>query len=102
MGAAWGAPIAEVEVQVDNGPWRTADLAESRRRNGDGRDRSGFAWRFWTLDWGRPSPGDHTIRSRAFDVDGNLQPAPDDPFLASKVTFWESNGQIARRVRIPA
>jgi hypothetical protein len=28
------------------------------------------------------------------------QPAPDDPYLASKVTFWESNGQIARRVRI--
>ena len=31
-----------------------------------------------------PAPGEHTIRSRAFDVDGNVQPAPDDPFLASK------------------
>ena len=36
------------------------------------------------------------------DIEGNLQPAPDDPFLASKVTYWESNGQITRRVRIPA
>jgi hypothetical protein len=30
-----------------------------------------------------------------------MQPAPDDPSLASKVTYWESNGQIARRVEIP-
>jgi hypothetical protein len=41
------------------------------------------------------------IASRAFDVDGNVQPAPDDPCLAGKVTFWESNGQITRGVRIP-
>jgi hypothetical protein len=44
----------------------------------------------------------NTIRSRAFDVDGNVQPAPDDPSIANKVTFWESNGQITRRVLIPA
>jgi hypothetical protein len=44
--------------------------------------------------------GEHKIRSRAFDIDGNVQPAPTDPFLASKVTYWESNGQIARRVSI--
>ena len=36
------------------------------------------------------------------DDEGNRQPAPDDPYLASKVTFWENNGQIARRVAIPA
>jgi DMSO/TMAO reductase YedYZ molybdopterin-dependent catalytic subunit len=101
LGAAWGAPIAEVEVRIDNGPWMTAELQDppSRTRS---RARSEFAWRFWTLNWGRPAPGEHTITSRAFDVDGNLQPPPDDPYLASKVTFWESNGQITRRVRIPA
>jgi DMSO/TMAO reductase YedYZ molybdopterin-dependent catalytic subunit len=101
MGAAWGAPIAEVEVQIDDGPWRTATLDRGLARHGS-RDRSGFAWRFWTLEWGRPAAGEHSIRSRAFDVDGNVQPAPDDPFLASKVTFWESNGQISRRVLIPS
>jgi DMSO/TMAO reductase YedYZ molybdopterin-dependent catalytic subunit len=95
MGAAWGAPIAEVEVQIDNGPWKTAVLDDRRR------DRSGFAWRFWTFAWGKPAAGPHTIRSRAFDVDGNVQPALNDPYLASKVTYWESNGQIARRVAIP-
>ena len=38
-----------------------------------------FAWRFWTLDWGTPTSGEHTIRSRAYDEDGNVQPTPDDP-----------------------
>jgi len=27
------------------------------------------------------------VTSRAFDADGNVQPAPDDPFLASKATL---------------
>jgi DMSO/TMAO reductase YedYZ molybdopterin-dependent catalytic subunit len=104
MGAAWGAPIAEVEVQVDDGRWLTAELDDPHRGTwtGGSRDRSGFAWRFWTLDWHKAAPGEHSIRSRAFDVDGNVQPAPADPYLASRVTFWENNGQIARRVRIPA
>jgi DMSO/TMAO reductase YedYZ molybdopterin-dependent catalytic subunit len=97
MGAAWGAPIADVEVQIDDGPWMTARLDERHHRH----RRRGFAWRFWTLRWHDPTAGEHTIRSRAYDTDGNVQPAPDDPYLASKVTFWESNGQIARRVRIP-
>ena len=48
-----------------------------------------------------PPPAITRIRSRAYDVEGNLQPPPDDPYLASKVTYWESNGQITRRVRIP-
>ena len=26
MGAAWGAPIAAVEVQIDDGPWMAARL----------------------------------------------------------------------------
>jgi hypothetical protein len=40
------------------------------------------------------------VQSRAYDADGNVQPAPDDPFLASRRTYWEANGQITRRVRI--
>jgi DMSO/TMAO reductase YedYZ molybdopterin-dependent catalytic subunit len=101
LGAAWGAPIADVEVQIDGGPWMTATLDDQPPRKRRSRARSEFAWRFWTLHWGKPAAGDHTIRSRAFDVDGNLQPPPEDPQLAGKVTFWESNGQITRRVRIP-
>jgi DMSO/TMAO reductase YedYZ molybdopterin-dependent catalytic subunit len=101
-GAAWGAPIAEVEVSIDDGPWMTAELQDPPPWKRRSRARSDFAWRFWTLKWGNPAAGDHTIASRAFDVDGNLQPAPSDPYLAGKVTFWESNGQITRRVRIPS
>jgi DMSO/TMAO reductase YedYZ molybdopterin-dependent catalytic subunit len=97
-GAAWGAPIAAVEVRIDEGPWMPAKLlGRSPRR----RKSTGFAWRFWEIAWGTPVSGEHKITSRAFDVDGNMQPAPDDPFLASRRTFWESNGHITRRVLIP-
>jgi hypothetical protein len=65
-----------------------------------GKKSRGYAWQFWTFDWGTPPPGEHQVTSRAFDVDGNMQPAPDDPFLASKRTYWESNGHISRRVLI--
>ena len=79
MGAAWGAPIAEVEVQIDGGPWRAAELATASRAQAR-------RLRVAVLDLrlGPARPGEHTVPSRAFDVEGNLQPAPDDPFLASK------------------
>ncbi len=93
MGAAWGAPIAGVEVRIDDGPWQPATLT-----TGAGET---FAWVFWTVDWGTPDPGEHTVTSRATAVAGEDQPAADDPLLAGKTTFWESNGQITRRVRIP-
>jgi hypothetical protein len=54
-----------------------------------------------TLPWNKPRSGEHSITSRAFDFDGNVQPLPDDPYLASRVTYWENNGQISRRVLIP-
>ena len=92
MGAAWGAPIAGVEVRIDDEDWQPATLTE-----GEGEE---FAWTFWTLDWGTPEPGEHAITARAVAVDGDVQPAPDDPHLAGKTTFWESNGQITRRLRI--
>ncbi len=92
MGAAWGNPIAGVEVRIDDEPWQAATLTE-----GAGEE---FAWTFWTLDWATPTPGEHTITSRATNTDGDVQPTPDDPLLAGKTTYWESNGQITRRVSI--
>jgi DMSO/TMAO reductase YedYZ molybdopterin-dependent catalytic subunit len=97
MGAAWGAPISAVEVRIDNGPWIAARLEDPPSPT---RGSRRYAWRFWRFLWGSPSPGEHTVTSRAFDVDGSVQPAPDDPFLASRRTFWESNGHITRRVLI--
>jgi hypothetical protein len=96
MGAAWGAPIAAVEVQVDDGPWTAASLDSGPQT----RRSRGYAWRFWTLKWERPTPGEHQIRSRAIDTDGNVQPARSDPFFASRRTFWEGNAYITRRVLI--
>jgi DMSO/TMAO reductase YedYZ molybdopterin-dependent catalytic subunit len=93
-GVAWGAPIGRVEVRIDGGPWLSTSIV-------DEDVGGGFAWRHWRLDWGQPSPGEHSITSRAFDTSGRVQPAPDDPLIANKLTYWESNSQITRRVRIP-
>jgi hypothetical protein len=85
------------------GPYRrwTLEVGEARWLLATQERIAAFAWVFWTFDWGTPGPGEHRISSRAFDADGNIQPAPDAPFLASNRTFWESNGQITRRVLIP-
>jgi DMSO/TMAO reductase YedYZ molybdopterin-dependent catalytic subunit len=93
-GAAWGAPIRYVEVKIDDGPWQRAELDRSQHAED--------AWSFWTFDWADPSVGEHTITTRAVDTSGKIQPAQDDPLIANKLTYWESNGQITRRVDIPA
>jgi len=93
-GAAWGAPIRSVDVRIDDGPWRRAELAPGQQ--------SEYTWSFWTLAWANPTPGEYAITTRAVDTDGQVQPAQDDPRIANKITYWESNGQITRRVNIPA
>ena len=98
LGAAWGASIAAVQVRSDDGPSSAAPLYGPPPPT---KGASGYAWRFWTFDWGHPISGEHRITSRAFDTDGNIQPAPDDPIVASRTTYWESNGHITRRVLIP-
>ena len=92
-GVAWGAPIDRVEVRVDGGTWQRAYFVGEP-------GREGFEWRRWGFDWGQPTSGEHTVTARAFDTRGNLQPAPEDPVIANKLTYWESNAQITRRVRI--
>jgi DMSO/TMAO reductase YedYZ molybdopterin-dependent catalytic subunit len=90
-GMAWGpSSIAAVEVKIDDGPWMKVSLDE---------EKAPSAWRLWHLDW-PAKPGEHTITSRAADVTGNIQPAMDDPLIANKKTYWESNGQITRHVTI--
>jgi hypothetical protein len=36
---------------------------------------------------------EHTLTSRAKDARGRIQPAPDDPFITMKKTYWEANQQ---------
>ena len=89
-GMAWGPGVAAVEVKIDNGPWTKAALEASK---------SEYTWRFWHLETSL-TPGDHTVTSRAIDTAGSVQPAMDDPIIANKKTYWESNGQITRHVNI--
>ncbi len=61
-GVAWGAPIAKVEVKIDDGPWQPATI--------DQTEEAEFAWKVWSLDWPAPAPGEHTVTSRATDAVG--------------------------------
>jgi hypothetical protein len=90
-GAAWGDDIARVELRIDDGPWRPAQL-------GQGSDDP-HTWTFWQMDWDA-EPGMHAVTSRAVSASGEVQPAPDDPVLAQKITYWESNGQVTREIVI--
>lgn len=95
-GAAWsdGTPIQKVEIKIDDGPWQPAILEPKPR---DAR----FTWSFWRLDCPAPTSGDHTVVSRATDADGRVQPAPDDPGIRNKKTYWEANQQWPRKLRLP-
>ena len=92
-GAAWGAPIDRVEVSLDDGAWQKATI--------DTTESAEFAWKIWHLNWDNPTKGEHTIVSRAIDITGNIQPPGDSAYIAGKHTYWESNGQIVRRIHIP-
>lgn len=91
-GAAWGAPIDRVEVRIDDGDWQAASFDDS--------EKADFSWRMWYLDWASPKPGEHQVTSRAIAQSGQVQPAMDDPWIARKHTYWESNGQVTRRIAI--
>ncbi len=64
-GVAWAQTrgIEQVEVRIDDGPWRAASLAEALNLD---------TWRQWTLPWDA-TPGRHTITARATDGAGELQ-----------------------------
>ena len=67
-GVAWaqGRGIQRVEVRVDDGTWREADLAAQ-----DTVD----TWRQWSLGWDATTPGSHTLQVRATDGTGATQTA---------------------------
>ena len=93
MGAAWGAPIGQVEVRIDSEPWQTAHIDEGGEAE--------FAWKLWTLPWGSPAARRayrHLSRNRHQREYPTGDGRPDDR-TPSRHT-WESNGQITRRVRI--
>ncbi|MFC5381712.1 molybdopterin-dependent oxidoreductase [Aquipuribacter nitratireducens] len=73
-GLAWAMDVgvAAVEVQVDDGPWQEAELADAGTSS---------TWRQWRWAW-QADPGSHTLRVRAIDQAGDVQieePAPPAP-----------------------
>ena len=98
IGIAWGGSIARVEVSIDGGPWRQAEVVQPDSRRGPSAE---LAWNFWTYNWGQAPSGHHTVTSRAIDTHGAIQPAPDDPTITERRTYWEANQHITREIVLP-
>jgi DMSO/TMAO reductase YedYZ molybdopterin-dependent catalytic subunit len=66
-GVAWSgvAPIARVEVMINQGPWQQSRLIRDRRRH---------CWQWWELLTSLSLPGQTYIRARATDQAGRTQP----------------------------
>jgi DMSO/TMAO reductase YedYZ molybdopterin-dependent catalytic subunit len=84
-----GTPLSAIEVSIDKGPWRAATLDKNNPRH---------SWKLFTYQWDDLKPGEHTIVSRAIDINGNIQPTESE--LESKKTRWENNGQYLRKVLV--
>ena len=67
-GVAWSgaAPIAGVEVSINEGPWQQARLIGDRHRH---------SWQWWELLTTLTQPGTNSIRARATDLAGRTQPS---------------------------
>jgi len=67
-GKAWSGtgPITHVDVSLTGeGDWQPTQLEPSR---------SGYHWQDWTFTWDTRAVGRHTLRARATDAAGNVQP----------------------------
>ena len=85
-----GTPIRTVEVRVDDGPWQPATL--------DASTKDKYSWKLFSYTWNNPTPGEHTLVSRATDVTGRVQPTEQE--LETKKSFLEQNSQAPRKVMI--
>ncbi len=81
-GVAWAqhTGISAVEVQVDQGAWQPAEMAETI-----GPD----TWRQWKFDW-QATSGTHTLAVRATDANGKLQTAEVAPPMPNGATGFHS------------
>lgn len=81
-GVAWAQTrgIEKVEVQIDDGPWQTAELAQALNED---------TWRQWRLPT-RFDPGAHRIAVRATDGTGEVQTEERAPLLPDGASGWQS------------
>ena len=80
-GTAWAqnTGISAVQVSVDGGPWREARLGEVTSED---------TWRQWSLPLPGLAPGEHAVRARAVDRDGNVQTAESAPVAPDGASGW--------------
>ncbi|MCA9077930.1 MAG: molybdopterin-dependent oxidoreductase [Planctomycetaceae bacterium] len=96
-GAVWHTDVSRikgVEVQLNNGEWRPAQLDEE--------PRSKHSWVFFSIDLGIVEPGKLTLVSRAIDTNGHIQPSAEDDEIALKKTYWEAYQQWPREIEVTA
>ncbi|MBJ6635639.1 molybdopterin-dependent oxidoreductase [Streptomyces coelicolor] len=81
-GVAWAQHrgIAKVEVRIDDGPWRQADLGAE-----DTRD----TWRQWSFPW-QATTGGHTLTVRATDRTGAVQTGTRARTVPDGASGWHS------------
>jgi DMSO/TMAO reductase YedYZ molybdopterin-dependent catalytic subunit len=86
-----GTPLQSVEISIDGGAWQQANIDPQA---------SQYSWKPFHFDWSGASPGEHTVVSRATDINGHSQAIAED--LPERVSYWEEFGQFPRRVMIEA
>jgi hypothetical protein len=67
-GKAWSGtgPVTDVRVSLTGeGDWHAAKLE---------RPKGPYQWQDWSFDWAATTVGRHTLRARATDAAGNVQP----------------------------
>jgi DMSO/TMAO reductase YedYZ molybdopterin-dependent catalytic subunit len=84
-----GTPLESVEVQIDGGAWQRATLDPANTE---------YSWKLFNFDWNGATAGEHTLVSRATDVNGVTQVTEAE--LETKQTFLEHNAQFPRTVMI--
>jgi DMSO/TMAO reductase YedYZ molybdopterin-dependent catalytic subunit len=79
-GVAWAQNrgVQKVEVRIDNGDWRPADL---------GANYSNDTWRLWSYPW-NATAGSHTITVRATDNTGYVQTSDQADVVPDGATGW--------------
>jgi len=80
-GVAWQQHVGVegVEVQIDDGAWQRATLATAI---------SDDTWVQWSLPWTAES-GDHKIRCRATNVEGETQTSDVQGVVPDGATGWD-------------
>jgi DMSO/TMAO reductase YedYZ molybdopterin-dependent catalytic subunit len=84
-----GTPLRAVEVSIDGGPWQAAAIDPASTK---------YSWKLFNYTWNGATPGEHTLVSRAIDVNGKVQLTEAE--MPEKPTRWENYAQFPRTLTI--